>query len=394
MCTLAVENYRSLRHVVIPLGPLNVITGANGSGKSSLYRALRLLAGASRNGAVAALAREGGLDSALWAGPDKLERREGIHSLHSAVRTGTGLRLGFAGAAGDFSYAIDLGKPAPDATSMFNSDPDIKREVIWSGPVLRPSAVLADRNNAIVRIRDADGAWPDEYSQIRPYDSMLSESADPQRAPEVLMLRELVRSWRFYDHVRTDSEAPARGSRVGTRTTVLGHDGEDFAAALQTIRETGDSGALNAAVDLAFPGSRVSVTSDTAGRFDVWLSQPGLHRPLGAAELSDGTLRYLLWVAVLLTPRPPRLLVLNEPETSLHPDLLAPLAQLIVTAAARSQLIVVTHSRPLITAMRRLAGSSDPDVSINTIELAKYSSQTLVTGQEPLDAPVWQWPKR
>jgi predicted ATPase len=394
MCTLAVENYRSLRHVVIPLGPLNVITGANGSGKSSLYRALRLLAGASRNGAVAALAREGGLDSALWAGPDKLERREGIHSLHSAVRTGTGLRLGFAGAAGDFSYAIDLGKPAPDATSMFNSDPDIKREVIWSGPVLRPSAVLADRNNAIVRIRDADGAWPDEYSQIRPYDSMLSESADPQRAPEVLMLRELVRSWRFYDHVRTDSEAPARGSRVGTRTTVLGHDGEDFAAALQTIRETGDSGALNAAVDLAFPGSRVSVTSDTAGRFDVWLSQPGLHRPLGAAELSDGTLRYLLWVAVLLTPRPPRLLVLNEPETSLHPDLLAPLAQLIVTAAARSQLIVVTHSRPLITAMRRLAGSSDPDVSVNTIELAKYSSQTLVTGQEPLDAPVWQWPKR
>jgi predicted ATPase len=387
MQTLAVENYRSLRHLVIPLGPLNVITGANGSGKSSLYRALRLLADASRNGAVAALAREGGLDSALWAGPGKLQRSEGLHPLHT-LRTDPGLRLGFAGDTGDFSYAIDLGKPIPDANSKFNSDPDIKREVIWSGPVLRPSAVLADRANAVVRVRGADGDWTSTHYQIRPYDSMLSEFADPQRAPEVLMLRDLVRSWLFYDHVRTDSEAPARGSRVGTRTAILGHDGADLAAALQTIRETGDQAALNAAVDLAFPGSRLSVTSDEAGRFDLWLSQPGLHRPLGVAELSDGTLRYLLWVAVLLTPRPPRLLVLNEPETSLHPDLLAPLAQLIVTGATRSQMIVVSHSRPLIAAMDKHGGP------VNTIELTKHSGQTLVVGQEPLDEPAWQWPKR
>jgi predicted ATPase len=394
MQTLAVENYRSLRHLVIPLGPLNVITGSNGSGKSSLYRALRLLADASRNGAVAALAREGGLDSTLWAGPGKLARSEDIHPLHTALRTGPGLRLGFAGDTGDFSYAIDLGKPVPDATSMFNGDPEIKCEAIWSGPVLRPSAVLAERHNAIVRIRGADGGWTDGYQQIRPYDSMLSEFADPQRAPEILGLRDLVRSWRFYDHVRTDSAAPARGSRVGTRTTVLGPDGEDLAAALQTIREIGDTRALNAAVDLAFPGSRLNVTSDAAGRFDLWLSQSGLNRPLGVAELSDGTLRYLLWVAVLLTPRPPQLLVLNEPETSLHPDLLAPLGQLIVTAAARSQLIVVSHSRPLITTMQRLAGSGQPGISVKRVELTKQSGQTLVVGQEPLDEPSWHWPQR
>ncbi|WP_425387819.1 AAA family ATPase [Edaphobacter aggregans] len=56
-------------------------------------------------------------------------------------------------------------------------------------------------------------------------------------------------------------------------------------------------------------------------------------RPLSAAELSDGTLRYLLWTAALLTPHPPALMVLNEPETSLHPDLLPALARLILAAA-------------------------------------------------------------
>ncbi|EUA03415.1 AAA domain protein [Mycobacterium kansasii 824] len=66
--TVAVENYRSLRQLVVPLRQLNVVTGANGTGKSNLYRALRLLADSARNGAVAALAREGGLSSTIWAG--------------------------------------------------------------------------------------------------------------------------------------------------------------------------------------------------------------------------------------------------------------------------------------------------------------------------------------
>jgi predicted ATPase len=407
--TLAVENYRSLRHLVLALGPLNVVTGANGAGKSSLYRALRLLADASRNGAVTALAREGGLDSTLWAGPDKLERRDGVHPLHSSVRTGSGLRLGFAGGAGEFGYAIDLDRPPPDRTSLFTADPDVRRETVWSGPVLRPSAVLAERHNSAVRIRSVAGQWSHDHHQIRPYDSMLSEFADPQSAPEVLALRERIRSWRFYDHLRTDADAPARGSVVGTRTTVLGPDGADLAAALRTVQEIGDPQALDHAVRLAFPGSRLSVSRDAAGRFDLWFAQPGLHRSLGAAELSDGTLRYLLWAAALLTPRPPELLVLNEPETSLHPELLDPLARLIVGAAARSQIVVVSHSKPLIDAMEQFAAAAEPGqpamkgaksaaptapTTVNTIELIKVDGQTLVSGREPLDEPAWHWPKR
>ena len=119
LTTLAVENYRSLRDLVLPLSRLTVVTGANGSGKSSLYRALRLLADAARNGAVAALAREGGLPSALWAGPESVGRavREGRAPVQGTRRTKpVGLRLGFAG--DEFGYALDLGMPIPSQTAF------------------------------------------------------------------------------------------------------------------------------------------------------------------------------------------------------------------------------------------------------------------------------------
>jgi predicted ATPase len=391
LTTLAVENYRSLRRLVIPLAALNVVTGANGSGKSSLYRALRLLADAARNGAVAALAREGGLPSTLWAGPEKIGRsvREGRYPVQGTARTAAvGLRLGFAG--DDFGYAIDLGLPAP-AITAFALDPEIKREAIWHGPVLRPAALLGDRHNQVVRVREEDGSWSRTYP-IRPYDSMLSEFADPQRAPEVLSLRERIRSWRFYDHLRTDAAAPVRGSRIGTRTPVLAHDGSDLAAALQTIRENGDGSALGAAIDLAFPGSQLTIECGSSGRLELFLRQHGLLRALSAAELSDGTLRYLLWMAALLSPRPSTLLVLNEPENSLHPDLLAPLAKLISHASAKSQIIAVSHAPALTDALRRAADGRD--TPLHAIELTKDHGETRIAGQGPLDQPAWHWPKR
>ena len=389
--TLAVANYRSLRDLVLPLSRLTLVTGANGSGKSSLYRALRLLAEASRNGAVAALAREGGLPSTLWAGPETIGRavREGREPVRGTVRTKpVGLRLGFAG--DEFGYALDLGFPIPGET-LFNLDPEFKRECVWAGPGPRPSTLLADRAGPVVRTRDQTGGWAEDTDSIRLTDSMISEFADPRRCPELLMVRERVRSWRFYDHFRTDVEAPARQARIGTRTLVLGHDGADLAAALATIREIGDSDALHNAVDNAFPQSRLEI-ANVEGRFELRFHQHGLLRPLGAAELSDGTLRYLLWVAALLTPRPPELLVLNEPETSLHPDLLPALAGLIATAAMRTQLIVVSHAQSLMRAIEAVAGELDTKVA--TLALRKEFGETTLDGQGQLDRPSWHWPKR
>ncbi len=385
LTTLAVANYRSLRELIVPLAPLNLVTGVNASGKSNLYRALHLLAQTAQGGVVAALAREGGLASTLWAGAGSVSRRtqRGDLPVQGGKRSEpVSLRLGFAGE--DFGYAIDLGLPTP-SQSAFALDPEIKRESIWSGRFLRAANELIDRRGPLVRVREQRG-WRIVAEHLDPFASLFTQIADPQRAPEVLALREGIRSWRFYDHFRTDVDAPVRMAQLGTRTPVLGHDGRDLAAAWQTIREIGDGRALAAAVDDAFPGGEVSVVS-TDGRLSIALSQPGLLRGLSAAELSDGTLRYLLWIAALHTPRPPPLMVLNEPETSLHPDLLPALARLIRQAAQRSQVWVVSHAQRLIAAL-------EEDPACNTIPLEKAHGESRMIGQGLLDVPAWHWPQR
>lgn len=385
LSTLAVANYRSLHSLVVPLQALNVVTGANGSGKSNLYRALRLLAETAHNGVAAALAREGGLGSALWAGPEVLSRamRTGSVPIQGQPRQeSVALRLGFAGES--FGYALDLGYPKP-SQSAFALDPEIKRECIWSGPFLREASLLVDRRGPTVRLR-RQRDWVVLNAHLDSFDSMLRQLADPERAPEVLLMREQLRGWRFYDHFRTDAEAPARQARLATRTPVLTHDGSDLAAAWQTILEIGDEQALHSALVDAFPAAEVSIRSDD-GRFSLWFKQPGLLRPLSAAELSDGTLRYLLWVAALHTPRPPSLMVLNEPEASLHPDLLPALARLIIHASTRSQVWVISHSSRLIAALE-----SSP--ACHSIQLERELCETRIRGQRPLDEPPWHWPKR
>lgn len=386
LTTLAVSNYRSLRNLVLPIQRLNVITGANGSGKSNLYRALRLVADTAQGRVVSSLAREGGLQSTLWAGPEVTSRavRRGDYPVQGTVRQKpVSLRLGFA--SEEFGYLIDLGLPPP-GRSAFSLDPEIKRECVWHGPLMRPSTLLAERESCVVRARSDQGEWVVVTHSLSPFDTMMTHVADPRNTPEMLTLRESIRAWRFYDHFRTDSDAPARSAQIGTRTPVLANDGIDLAAAVETIREIGDDGALTAAVEDAFPGSSLNVENNS-GWFSLMMKQHGLLRPLSAAELSDGTLRYLLLVAALLTPRPPAMMVLNEPETSLHPDLITPLARLIAQVSERSQIIVVTHSMPLISTLAKQGGC-------NSIMLEKRFGETAVVGANELSVPAWHWPSR
>lgn len=389
---LAISNYRSLLNVVIPMARLNVITGANGCGKSNLYRALRLLAETAQDGVVKALANEGGLSSTYWAGPERLSKgmMDGSQPVQGGMpKKRKRMRLGFTGEM--FGYSISLGLPPmeqpatgkPPASAFFR-DPEIKREVIWNGTKYSSAATLVDRKGSIAQARCVHG-WQKLNENLQPYDSMLAQVADPTYAPETMLLRESIRNWRFYDYLRTDRDAPARHPHVGTRTMALHHDGSDLAAAVQTIFEIGDAKGLHETIAAAFPGGSLGVEIRADGLFDISFTQHGLLRPLRGAELSDGTLRFLMFAAALFTPRPPALMVLNEPETSQHPDLLPALAQLIVRASESTQLWIITHSETLA---QHISEQSD----CHPLQLVKKCGQTMIASQNLLDIPTWSWP--
>jgi len=239
LTTVAISNYRSLRDLVVPLKNLNVVTGSNGSGKSNLYRALRLLADTAQGRVVSSIAREGGIQSTLWAGPESISAavKRGDYSVQGTRRKHpVNLRLGFAG--DEYGYVIDLGLPPP-GQSAFSLDPQIKRECIWHGHILRPGALLVDRQGPLVRIRREDNNWSIVTDCLSSCNSMMTHVSDPRNAPEMLTLRESIRNWRFYDQFRTDADSPVRSPQVGTWTPILGNDGSDLAAAIQTIREIG-----------------------------------------------------------------------------------------------------------------------------------------------------------
>ena len=229
-------------------------------------------------------------------------------------------------------------------------------------------------------IRDVEGHRVEYPLTLSENESILSQLREPHRFPELFSLREEVRGWRFYHVFRTDEDAPLRSPQVSVRTPILSHDGSDLAAALQTILEMGGGAGLDQAVTEALPGRSLEIMANDADprnktprniELCVSMLTEGCERPLLARELSDGTLKFLCLAAALLSPRPPSLIALNEPETSLHPDLLQPLARLIVDASLHSQVWVTTHSQVLTSAIRELSG-------VEPLELRLENGETIL----------------
>ena len=377
LTTLAVSNYRSLREIVLPLGRVTVVTGPNGVGKTNLYRALSFCADMAQGRAFGRVAREGGLDSLMWAGPRPVRERT------------RRIRIGFA--TTELGYMCELGLtppeiPPPRRPTRFELDPEVKRESVWAGDAWSRRSALIDRRYNASEVRGEDGSWRTGPC-VELWESVLSIGGT-KHLPELAELRAEILAWRFYDQLRTDAEAAARRVQIGSRTPAVAHDGSDFVAAIETILEIGDADRLLASLDDAFPGATMDVDA-IAGGFHLRFSDPSLLLPLSQADLSDGTLRYLIWLAALYSPRPPPLAVLNEPERSLHRDLHAPLGRLITQAAQagiESQLLVFTHSPELVDALE----PADPV----RIELRKNQRGTFVADQPYLARPPWRWPSR
>jgi predicted ATPase len=354
---ISAAGYRSLRAIRFPVGRLTVFVGQNGVGKTNLYRSLQLLQAGAAGTLARELASEGGLESALWAG-----RRAGTRPVRIKLEVGfaddatgdlTDADADRAGEAGPAQhYRIEIGVRAPTAAA-FPLEPQVKEESLtWRNG--RRSVALLERKGPSAFARNEDGKREHLGTDLLASETALGALQDPGRFPALHVVRRTMLEWRFYHDFRTDRAAPLRQSCLAVTTPTLASDGADLAAVFATlVHIRGDTVDLDRAIEDAFPGARLVVPEpERAATFGLALPEYP-RRVFEAAELSDGTLRYLALAGALLAYRLPAFVALNEPETSLHPDLIDPLARTIVRAAARTQIWVVTHSGALADAIAR-----------------------------------------
>lgn len=366
--------YRSLRKIRFPVGRLGVFVGANGVGKTNLYRALQLLQAAAAGTLSRELAAEGGMDSALWAG----ERPHGKPA-RMVFRAGLGLLPGgdadysYEVSAGVVqSYEVELGVRQPTAAA-FPLEPQIKEETLTFHHRGRNHKLLERRGPAVFA-RDDKGVRHELGTELMASETALGSLEDPARFPDIHSLRATLLDWRFYHEMRTDLDSPLRRPCLAVVTPTLASDGANLAAVLATlvhIRQ--DTVDLDRAIEDAFPDAalEVPVPGRTASFGIRFADHP--KRVFEAWELSDGTLRYLALAGALLAYRLPAFIALNEPETSIHPDLLDPLARLIARASKRTQIWLVTHSE-------RLASAIAEHAAVTPLTVIKQDGETWIQG--------------
>ena len=234
-----VSGYRSLRRLRLPVTGLDVFVGPNGCGKSNLYRALVLLSAAARGTLARAVAEEGGMPSLLWAGD---------RERNAPVRVTLGV------VSDDWDYEIACGLPiaylAPNTgmPTAFEMDPLVKQESVTADTKGRRPVKLMDRRNQSAWLRDGDGRRCEYPIELVQSESALSQIMEAHLYPELAYLRSQLSAWRFYHQFRTDSDSPLRQPQVGAYSPILDSGGDNLAAVLQTIIESGDLPKLDTAI--------------------------------------------------------------------------------------------------------------------------------------------------
>lgn len=335
----------------ITLEPLNVLIGPNASGKSNLIEALRLLSSTSTD-LASTIRMGGGVREWLWNGEEAnpvaeietiINYPEGFMSLrHRLCFTSVGQRFEITDEAIEnehrtkqtdrdvyFFYRYQNGYPALNVRTTIEEQAG------------------TDQGRTQRSLKRED---------VNPEQSIISQRKDLDVYPEITYLGNqfgnirLYTDWNLgrYTLPRTPQKTDAPDDFLLENFSNLGLILNDLQNRASTRR------VLLEKLEKFHDGFDAISTKVHSGTIQVFIQEKGLHEPVPATRLSDGTLRYLCLLTILCHPTPPSLVCIEEPELGLHPDILPTIADLLIEASQRTQLIVTTHSDVLVSALTEI----------------------------------------
>jgi predicted ATPase len=316
----------------VELRPLNVLIGPNGSGKSNFIESLNLLS-AMPLGFKSHINNQGGILHWLWKGNDQPIAKLSVSGT-MRLREET-----------NYEHEIEFSRVEQ---SLQVDDESIGFSHV-RGRLTRKPLFQYERNVPVLRLtkkkslahadvdRTESALWRDQPSE-------LLVALDP--------LSRFYRSFRFYRGRSLNHLGPAKQPQaVEQFSEFLLGDARNLGAVLNRINFNNMSKEILTQLKLVNENIEEFLVSLESGTLQVYLRETGLLAPIPASRVSDGTFRWLCLLAILLSPSPPPLMCIEEPDIGLHPDVIVELADLLKKASARTQLIVTTHSDTLVDAL-------------------------------------------
>ncbi len=316
----------------IELRPLNVLIGPNGSGKSNLIEAISLLR-ATASDVRDVLSRGGGGSEWIWKGAQpQVAALDAVVSYPHGVRP---LRHTFAFRSEKQTFRVEDEMVEYDQPLSGYDKPYFFYRYQKGYPVINS----AGEQRGLKR------------ESVEPDQSIIAQRRDPDAFPAITYLGQQYEKVRIYREWSFGRDSVFRQpQRADLRSDRLEEDFSNLWMFLGRLRrDIKTKSALNEALRDLYDGIEDYELVVEGGTVQVFFQEKLFSIP--ATRLSDGTMRYLTLLAILLDPSPPPLICIEEPELGLHPDLLPKLAELMVAASQRTQLIVTTHAVGLVDAL-------------------------------------------
>ena len=321
------------------LGPLNVLIGPNGSGKSNLIEALSILKAAPID--IQVPFREGGgVREWIWKGPAKTP----MSTLEITVP--------FFGSAKQFRYRLSFDELIGRFTILEElleddslSNPNREESHYYHRQMGRSVISLSDRNSRQRRLTEDNDIVSDQ--------SILSQRVNSLSFPELTYIASQFQQIYFYREFPLGRNAPARWpQQADLPQHALAEDASNIAVMLNYLQNDPNARMyIQNQMEEFYPSVRHIHSRLLGGTVQLFFEEEGLNANVPATRLSDGCLQYLCLLVALINPHIPSVICIEEPETGLHPDAIPRLAELLVTASKRSQIVVTTHSDILVDAL-------------------------------------------